>query len=264
VTALEPTFRADQLPALVVRGYDRRHRLTRGRRTRTFLQKKDSDIAGQIAREAALSADVTDSKVTHDYVLQANQTDYEFLLSRAARINYEVVVEDKTLIFRPVGNDRGETITLMADQDLFEFSPRLSSAGQVSGVQVRGWDPKTGQEIIGRAQAGDEVSKMGGRQSAAALSQRAFGEATGLLSNLPVMTQAEADQIAVGRFNSVSLELITGEAACAGRADLRPGRVVKIDGVGKRFGGLYYVTAATHVYTPGGYATHFSFRRNAL
>src|SRR2546423_5430485 len=115
VTGLEPSFGADRLPTLVVRGYDRRHRLTRGRRTRSFLKKTDSDIAAQIAREAALTAKVTNSKVTHDYVLQANQTDYEFLSERAARINYEVAVEDKTLIFRPVANDEGAAITLVAD-----------------------------------------------------------------------------------------------------------------------------------------------------
>jgi phage protein D len=264
VTGLEPSFNADRLPTLVVRGYDRRHRLTRGRRTRTFLKKKDSDIAAQVAREAGLTAQVIDSKVTHDYVLQAGQTDYEFLLDRAGRIQYEVVVEDKTLSFRPVATDRGEALTLTADEDLSEFSPRLSAAGQVSDVVVRGWDPKNKKEIVGKAQAGDEVSKMGGAQAGAALSDKAFGAATGLLSRLPVLTQAEADQMAVARLNSDALELITGDGACAGRADLRPGKVVKIDGVGKRFGGQYYITAATHVYTPGGYSTRFSFRRNAL
>ncbi|MDQ3908748.1 MAG: contractile injection system protein, VgrG/Pvc8 family [Acidobacteriota bacterium] len=264
MTGLEPSFGADRLPALVVRGYDRRHRLTRGRHTRTFLNKKDSDIAAQIASEAALTPDAKDSKVTHDYVLQANQTDYEFLIERAARINYELSVDDKTLIFRPVANSGGEAITLLADRDLIEFNPRLSSAGQVSGVQVRGWDAKNKKGIVALAQAGDEVSKMGGRKSAASISSAAFGGATGTLSSLPVMTQAEADQIAVGRFNSASLELIAGDAACAGLTDLRPGRVVKIGGAGKRFSGQYYVTAAAHIYTPGGYLTRFSFRRNAL
>lgn len=264
VTALEPSFGADRLPRLVARGYDRRHRLTRGRRTRTFLKKKDSEIAEQVAREAGLTPSATDSKVTHDYVLQANQTDYEFLVERASRINFEVVVEDKTLMYRPVANDEGEAVTLMADIDLEDFSPRLSSAGQVSDISVRGWDPKNKKEILGKAKAGDEVTKMGGKQSGAALSKKAFGEASGGVRGLPVMTQAEADQIAVALFNSASLGLITGDASCGGRADLRPGRVVKIDGVGKRFGGQYYVTAATHVCTPGGYTTRFSFRRNAL
>ncbi|MBV9787865.1 MAG: hypothetical protein JOZ51_06815, partial [Chloroflexi bacterium] len=49
ITALEPEF--DQhTPTLTVRGYDRSHRLYRGRKTRTFLNQTDSDIASQIAR----------------------------------------------------------------------------------------------------------------------------------------------------------------------------------------------------------------------
>lgn len=264
ITGLEPSFGADRLPALVVRGYDRRHRLARGRRTRSFVKKKDSDIAAQIAREAGLTPNTTDSGVTHDYVLQADRTDFEFLLERASRINYEVVVEDKTLYFQPVANGAGEKLTLKADEDLSEFNPRLSSAGQVSDIAVRGWDPKNKKEIVGKSQASDVASTMGGKQAGAALSKKAFGAATGLLSRTPVAAQAEADQMAVARLNSASLEFITGEAACAGRPELRPGRVVKIDGVGKRFGGMYYVTAATHVFTSDGYSTRFSFRRNAL
>ena len=48
------------------------------------------------------------------------------------------------------------------------------------------------------------------------------------------------------------------------RTDLRPGKVIKIDRVGKRFSGQYYVTAVAHRYTPHrGYQTHFTVRRNA-
>jgi phage protein D len=264
VTGLEPSFTANRLPSLTVRGYDRCHRLTRGRQTRTFLQKKDSDIASQIAREAGLTPDVVDSKVTHEYVVQANQTDFDFLLERAGRINYEVVVADKSLRFAPVSNDKGAVLTLLADEDLLEFYPRLSAAGQVSNVAVRGWDARNKKEIVGKAKAGDEVSKMGGEQSGAALSRKAFGVAEGVFTALPVMTQAEADQIAVARFNSASLALVTGEGVCGGRTDLRPGKVIKIDGVGKRFSGQYYVTATAHTYTAAGYRTRFAFRRNAL
>src|SRR3954469_11167147 len=249
ITGLEPSFGAGRAPVLVVRGYDRRHRLARGRSTRSFVKKKDSEIAAQIARAAGLTADVTDSVVTHDYVMQANQTDLEFLLERARRINYEVVVEDKTLAFRPVANAAGAEVTLAADADLFEFRPRLSAAAQVADVVVRGWDPQHKQAIVGRAKSGDEVSKMKGQQAGAALSERAFGAATGELSRLPVASQAEADQLAIATLNETALELITGEAACDGSTLLRPGKVVEITGAGKRFSGLYYVTAVAHVIT---------------
>ena len=83
VTGLEPHFSFGHQPTFTVPGYDRRHRFGRGRKTRTFVQQKDSDIAAQIAGEAGLHAQSIDSSVTHEYILQANQTDMEFLQERA-------------------------------------------------------------------------------------------------------------------------------------------------------------------------------------
>jgi len=262
ITALEPEFVFDRLPVLTVRGYDRRHRLQRGRKTRTFLQQKDSEIASEIAREAGLSADAVDSSVTHDYVIQANQTDLDFLHERARRIQYEVVVYDKKLFFRPVQNDQSEVLTLTMDDHLLEFCPRLSTAGQVSEVSVRGWNPKERKEIVSQAQP--ESSTMGGTQSGPTMSGKAFGSVLDTVSAQPLMTQAEADQMAKAVLNRKALSLIAGEGLCLGRTDLRAGKVIKIEGVGKRFGGQYYVTTATHRYTSGGgYRTRFQIRRNA-
>ncbi len=265
ITGLEPEFAFNRLPSLIVRGYDRRHRLHRGRKTRTFVQQKDSDIAAQIAGEVKLTAQVQDSRVTHDYVLQANQTDMEFLQERARRIQYEVVVQDTTLFFRPVGNAESEILTLTMAGDLLEFYPRLSSVRQVSEVTVRGWNPKDKKEIVGTAKIGDEESSMAGQNIGAALSESAFKLATvGMVSDRPIMTQAEADQFAKARFNNMILALIDGEGVCFGRTDLRAGKVIKINGIGKRFSGQYYVTKALHRYSAQqGYYTHFSVRRNA-
>lgn len=264
ITALELEFTTDRLPHVTVRGYDRRHRLQRGRKVRTFVQQKDSDIAAQIAGEAGLSAQAKDSRVVHDYVLQAGQSDLAFLHERARLIEYEVSVDDRTLAFRPVANAVSDTMTLTLNDDLLEFYPRLSAAGQVSEVEVRGWNVKEKQEIIGQARAGAEVSKMGGRQTGAALADSAFGHAVGLVSRHPVATLAEADQLARARFNRGVLELIEGEGACLGRTDLRAGAVIRIDGLGQRFSGPYYVLSANHGYTPHrGYLTRFTVRRNA-
>jgi uncharacterized protein len=263
ITGLEPEFIFNRRPSLIVRGYDRRHRLQRGRQTRTFIQQKDSDIATKVAREAGLTPQATDSTVVHDYVIQANQTDLDFLQERARRIQYEVVVEDKNLLFRPVSNDKSEVLTLTMDDHLLEFYPQLSSVQQVSAVSVRGWNPKEKKELIGKAQAGDEVSTMGGKQSGPKVSQSAFGAAVGMVIQ-PIMTQAEADQIAKAHFNELALMLVSGEGVCLGRTDMRAGKVIKIDGVGKRFSGQYYVTEANHRYDPqDGYRTHFTVRRNA-
>ena len=264
ITGLEPVFTRGGRPSLTLRGHDRCHRLLRGRKTRSFVQQKDSDIAAAIASEVGLTARAEDSQVVHDYVLQANQSNMEFLRERARSIEYELVVEGRTLHFRHVQNDRGEILTLTPEDDLLEFFPRLSTLGQAGEVELRGWSPKDKKEIVAKAKSGDEGSTMGGRDSGAALAESAFGAAAVLLSDRPVFTQAEADQLALARFNHAVLELVSGEGVCTGRTDLRPGQVIKIDGIGTRFSGQYYLSATSHRYSPNqAYRTHFVARRNA-
>ncbi|NJM41975.1 MAG: phage late control D family protein [Anaerolineae bacterium] len=178
ITSLEATYSTgdEEEDVLIVRGYDHRHRLTRGRKTRTFTQIKDSAIASQVATGAGLRAQVKDSKVSLPYVVQSNQTDWEFLQSRAARIGYEVFVREKVLYFRPPQNTSQATLRLELDTHISEFTPRLSSLAQVGEVTVRGWDVKQKQVIVGKAGAGQEASLMGGRSSGPRTANRAFGK----------------------------------------------------------------------------------------
>ncbi|MEC4811803.1 MAG: contractile injection system protein, VgrG/Pvc8 family [Scytonema sp. PMC 1069.18] len=260
ITGLEPRFSVSDPLSLIVRGYDRRHRLQRGRKTRSFVDQKDSDIAARIAQEVSLSPNVTDSSVLHPYVLQANQTDWEFLQQRAKQIQYEVVVEGKTLFFRPVNNSNSAELTLSLDDYLLEFCPYLSSVGQVNQVTVRGWDFQQNAVISGNSST---VTNMGGRRNGAELSSQAFGNAIAQISNHPIMSQSEADQLAVAQLNRTALNLITGEGVCLGSTNLRAGRVIEIKDIGLRFSGRYYVTSASHRYSYEGYYTHFCVRRNA-
>ena len=57
ITGLEPVFSRSRLPSLIVRAFNRLHRLTRGRKSRTFMKQKDSEIASKIAQDAGLTAD---------------------------------------------------------------------------------------------------------------------------------------------------------------------------------------------------------------
>jgi uncharacterized protein len=264
ITGLEPAFRADEVPMLVVRGYDRRHRLLRGSKTRSFTQVKDSDIASQIAGDAGLTAQVEDTGVTLDYVLQHNQSDLHFLQQRARRIGYEVVVEDKTLLFRPRQNAASEVLTLSREYDLIEFYPRLTTLSQVGQVAVRGWNPKDKEAVVAEAAAGSESSTMGGATSGPSAADSAFGQSRYTRIDRPVFSQAEADKMAAGQFNDMALAYISGDGIVAGRTDIRAGTVVNVEGLGERFSGNYYVISATHTYTPrDGYRTAFSVRRNA-
>ena len=263
VTGLEPEFRAAETPTVTIRGYDRGHRLLRGRKTRSFTQVKDSDIAAQVAQAAGLTPDAEDTKLTLEYVLQHNQTDLEFLAARARRIGFEVWVEGKTLKFRPRPSDESEVLTLSLEEDLLEFTPRVSTVGLAGEVEVRGWSPKDKEAVLGKAAAADAGSTMGGQTSGLDVAAKAFDPAVDGTVDQPV-SQGEADQIAMGRIKEMALSYVTGEGVATGRTDLKAGTGVKIEGCGQRFSGLYYLASVSHTYSPKrGYRTAFTVRRSA-
>ncbi len=255
VTSLEPVFTADAPPVLMVRGYDHRHRLARGRKTRTFVQMKDSAIADQVAREAGLRAQITDTQVTHEYVIQSNQSDWEFLQRRAALIGYEIFVRDKVMYFRPPRSATPAARTLTLGNDITEFSPRLSSLGQASDVTVRGWDVKEKKAIV--------ATEHSAPPSGPATARRAFGSAAVAVLGQPTQNLAEASPIARGQFNAMALGYVEGDVVAFGQPQLRAGTVVNIAGAGQRFSGAYYVTSVTHTMTGDqGYQTSFTVQRN--
>ena len=264
ITGLEPEFSQDTTPILVVRGHDLRHRLLRGCQTKSFTKMKDSQIVSQIAKAKGLTPKVEDTKVQLEYVLQHNQTDWEFLQERAARIGYEVVVDNKTLYFRSREYGEQKLFTLNYGNDLYDFLPRLSTLSQVQQVEVRGWIPKDKKEVIEKAAAGKEGGIMGGSTSGAKAVQKAFGKSSYTIVNQAVSSKAEAEQMALGQFQDRLLAYITGEGTSQGNPNLRAGKVIEIAGVGKRFSGLYYIVSTEHSYAvKQGYQTSFTVRRNA-
>ncbi|MEP7120838.1 MAG: hypothetical protein ABJE95_08015 [Byssovorax sp.] len=262
ITSLELEMAAGEIPTLLVRGYDRRHRLARGTRTRTFTSMKDSDIAAQIARARQLVPAVTDSVAVHAYVAQVAQTDLEFLVERAKDLNYIVVASGTTLYFGPPPENQTATLALSMSLDVIEFSPRMSTAGEPGAIEVRGWDPKTKQPIVAAASAHD-LDPMG-TITGPALADQAFGTATTSLVHRPVTTQQEADLRAKSALEEIASGFIEGQGTCLGRPALRAGTVVDIQGLGTRFSGSYDVLSTTHAYSlRTGYTTRFSASRNA-
>jgi uncharacterized protein len=259
ITGLEPEFRSDGSASLTVWGFDRLHRLQRSQKTRSYTKLKDSQIAAQIAAEAGLIAQVEDSEVIHDYVLQANQTDLSFLQERAQLIHYEMFVEDKTLFFQPTHLNAASSPELMLGQDLLEFRPRLSSISQQTQVQVRGWNMQKKQPIVSDSNPGrDQVADKNGVDVA-----KQFGTAMTTLSDRPVLNSSEAEQIADAQLERTMLGLIVGEGVCRGNPNLGIGKMVQLQGLNKLFNGAYYITGVSHCLSfEVGYTTRFKARRN--
>ena len=259
VTSLEVDVDTEAGPIFTVRGYDRAHRLHRGRKTRSFLNQTDSDIVTRVASEAGLSARVENTGVLHQFVWQHNQTDWEFVKERAARHGYEVFVDGRNLYFQKPKNGQIEAPPQAYGQSLLSFHVTLSTQFQASEVIVRGWDPTNKKAIIGRATRGSLAPQVGHRKSGKETTSTAFSiEPKVFVVDRPVASQGEADRIAQAVFDEIDGMFIQAEGTCLGEPDLKPRTTVQISGLGVRFSGKYYVTSATHRLTRDeGYTTEF-------
>lgn len=282
IVGLEPVYKANGENTVTVRAFNKLHKLLRGRKSKTFLDRSDKDIVGEIARAHQLAPQVgAAASIVHKHVYQHNQTDLEFLRVRAARLGFDVWVdeEDKLHFDQPdSGKDSnvklryGEAGESTTDQQaifLKYFTPRMSSTGVVKSVKVRGWNPEKKEEIIGEANA--EASRLGQTSADSAAGSLASPETFEV--DQPIFSKEEADLIAKAKLREAMMSYMTGEGECRGSPEIKPGIVVTItvnpDNKGDRFNGKYLVTGASHRYSnpsrgdTGGYVTAFRVCRDA-
>jgi len=273
LVGLEPSYRQGGESKMVLRAFNKLHRLTRGKKSKTYQKQSDQDICSAIAGLHGLSAQTGSTpKIKHEHVYQHNQTDLEFLRVRAARIGYAVWVEDTKLFFDAPKLDKDSGIELKLDKDadkkLKSFSGRLSNAMVVKKVTVRGWDPQKKEEIVGEVSA--KSSPLGSSNAASSLSD--FGEVVTFTVDHPIFSVEEAKGIAQSKLDEFSMSYLSAEAEALGNTDVKPGLVIKIvvnqDTATDSFNGKYLVQGCSHRFSQskggeGGYVTGLRLLRDA-
>ncbi len=243
---------------LVVSGYDKAHRLARGTVVRTFLNQKDSDIVGAIARERGLSAATDTSPTVHPYVLQEID-DYAFISARARAVGFDWWVSNGTLNFKK-RKAAGSKPTVTWGEDLRSFKVRISAAGATKKTTVRGWDPATQKAIVGTATPAGNAAELGSAAPAASTQHgkmKAFG-ADRFLGRAPVADKGEADAIATAAAQRGVGDEVIARGEVEGEPSLMPGLDLDVAGMGPKLSGTYYLTRVEHVYRAGdAYVTRF-------
>lgn len=295
ITGLNATF-GSGMPTVTVVAHDLLHRLTSGSKNRAF--KVDVPCIGQIPVPDPLIAvlvsvenllvpypdpvggalsfltllvayaiDPIDAKKA--IRTQAGESDFDFL-SRVARENgWEMTIDHtaapkgRVLRFRFLVQDYSPAVNLKWGESLLEFTPRITTVGQVVGVSTRIWISSIKLEIVvvlswdydRRAfdlmvypGLGSISQLLGDSAAQSVLTVEAIGPAT-----VPKKLLGEL----LPRLNN----RLTCSGSTVGDPRLKPGEVIQVDGVGGEFGGKYRITSATHSIDSGGYRTSFEARR---
>ena len=245
ITAIEMEAANNQTPRVLIRAYDRAHRLHRGAHNRSYLNMSDSDIASKIAQDVGLSASTDSTSPAHDYVFQYNQTNWEFLRERAARNGFECYVDNRTLHFAKPRNGQEAGPDQRLWDNLLDIRVKMTSSFQASSVVVRAWDVKTKEAIVGTASSGSTAPTIGESRTGQAMSAD-FGDATVYTVNRPLNDQSEANTLAEALYNDLDGTFVEAEGTCLGDPTLKAGMTVKFPTLGDRLSGDYYLTSVVH------------------
>ena len=290
VTTMEPNFQSNGAPTLTVRGLNVLHELRRKPYSYAWEKKKDSEIAEALAQ---MTDDETHNKrfplpVETDpaakgkepqlpYIAQQNQTDIDFLFSRARERGYVMFILEKEtqkngtvrprrLYFGPSHGGKGVVLRdviyeLEWGRSLLELKPTLTTANQVRSVTVRGWDRATKKPIEEKVDLDDP--ELNRNQDLHRLLKRCDPHED-IVVNDPVFTKDDAKKRARALLQDRQKVMVTATATTIGLPDLRAGQLVNIVGVGSRFSGTYFVTDTTHSIGDSGYTTQFTCRRETV
>ena len=262
ITAIDVNFTNKSESHITLRGYDVSHRLHRGKFNRSFLNMSDSEIVEKIIKEAGITPGQIDSTGSRrEYAFQENQTNMEFLRELSARQGFELFVQDGKLNFCKAGSRTYAHLDLHWLTNINHFNVRMSSAQQVSSVEVRSWDYENKQPIVQTAQSEKVPTETG--QGSGSRTATKFGSLRPKMTvvDQPVFSADEAKRIAQGLCDELGGEFICADAKADGNGnpEIRPGRLVNLKGMNK-YDGKYYITETRHVYDKKIYSTDFTVR----
>jgi uncharacterized protein involved in type VI secretion and phage assembly len=254
IVTVEPDFQAGSVQ-MVVRAYDKSHRMMRARKQRTFKNKTVSDIVKEVAGEYGFSISAQDSGDPLDFMLQHNETDWDFIWRLARRVGFEFLVTGESQAsFGPP--ELGDEIELTYPDDLHSFRPRITAVQQVSKVNVRGFDLKAKQDVLATKTQPTQLTEAGITRSQIV---GKFPDTALEISGQSFSSSNEAGQLAQSMLDQLANAYLAAEGSCAGNPKIKAGAKLKISGVGTDFSGTYRVARARHtIGTGGGYTTEFS------
>ncbi|MFZ2266867.1 MAG: type VI secretion system tip protein VgrG [Azonexus sp.] len=220
-----------------------------------FFDQSDSEIIEAVLAAAGIAGDVEATAFKHKQVLQYQSSDWDFLLARARANGQLVWCEGEQLVVRQPALAGASVCTLQYGSTLLEFEGEIDARRQHPEYKGASWDA-AGQEMLEVEAAAPSFTPPGNLTSdaLAGVADRP------ITVRHPALPEAEAQAWVDGLALYRRLGQVSGRGKCIGIATVKPGVVVDLAGLGRRFNGTVLVTGVRHEYSlVQGWKTHVQF-----
>jgi|CXWL01.1.fsa_nt_gi Rhs element Vgr protein len=237
---------------LVIEAKDKAIKLTGARKSAYFIDKTDSDAIEELAGD--LETDVETTSVTHKQLMQFDATDWDFICTRAEANGMLVLTDDGKLIVKKPSTDGEVVLTATYGANIFEFEAEMDARRQVQQITSQSWDYT--QQQLEQSDTGSASFAENGNLSSGDLASVMSAQIS--LSHPGHLTQEQLQEWSDAHALRNQLSKAVGRVRIEGNAEVKPGTLITLDGVGDRFNGDVFVSGVLHTYD-GNWLTDIQF-----
>ncbi|MGN1423796.1 MAG: phage late control D family protein [Oscillospiraceae bacterium] len=229
-------------------------------------RKKYSDAVKDTL--ALYSSFITSSKITASPELtlpfsQLNESDYDFVVRLAKRLNYSFYILLGKAYFVPFGEDRTSLVQITPKTHIYGFSMETGLRRRFSKVVVVNND-----EQDEKKQIKSEVTSVNGLESGSSSSAAANSAITGNMVKTIVDVSASTGEIAKSlaqaELDRRSYDSVEGEVEINGLPEMIPGVFAELSGFGSSFEKSYYIKKVTHRLSQERFTTRLELGGNGI
>lgn len=232
-------------------------RMTIGRRSRYFENMKDSQLFDDlIGRYSGLISDPQSTTLQHKELVQHHISDWDFMLLRAEANGMLVNVNDATIKISKPDTSAEPVLQVTYGSSVLEFEASIDARYQWKNVEASSWDYSNQQLFKADTSTVtfSENGNLSGEDLAGTVNLDKFQ-----VHHSGHLLEQELQDWTDGIMLRSRMSKLRGRAKCAGFAGVKPGDMVKLEGVGERFKGKVYVTAVRQEMGNGIWDTHIQF-----
>ncbi|MBD2612251.1 MAG: type VI secretion system tip protein VgrG [Nostoc sp. ZfuVER08] len=257
------SLQADQYGSLLtVDLKDAAFKLTHQRKSAVFREMTDNEIINKIIEPWGLEiTSIAATKPKHKEMVQYYCTDWDFIVSRADVNGHWVLADDgKITIQEPNLNGLPKNSFEYGISDIYEFEMSADIRHQYATVESTAWDVKT--QSISPLQKAKAFSLSQGNLKAEELA-KTIGADNYQLIYSGQLNDEETQIWADAKLRKSRFSMLNGRLKVPGFADIKPGQLMEIAGISKRFNGKTLVTAIRHQVNEQGWQTDIQFGLSA-
>lgn len=234
--------------SLVVECKDETVKMTVGRKSKFFYDSTDSDVFDELIGAYGLEKKVEKTNYQHEKLVQFNASDWDFLVSRAQASGMVCSTDNGKLIIGKPDPTQDPIETVAYGMSIMEFDAEIDARNQFSKITAYSWN-QADQEIS-KIEANSQPVKTSGNLDSEQLA-KVIGLKDLELKSGGNMNETEAQDWANSKMLFQQMAKVRGRVRFQGIDKVKPGMVLKLEGISDRFNGNIYVSGVQHNISSG-------------